>query len=104
MANSDAVLNFKFDGLSRRITALEVSQSDNIAKSERSGVAFTGRIYETLADAPLAIEDNIDYAFGFIRTARKSGEGAGLGTGLLAYYNPATDTWLRVSDDGAVTE
>lgn len=102
--NADAVLNFKFDSMSRRITELEMTQSENTAKSERSGVAFTARIYATIADAPLAIDGNTDYALGFIRSARKSGEGAGVGTGLLAYYNPATDSWLRVSDDGAVTE
>lgn len=102
--NNDPVLNYRFDAMSRRITELETTQSENTAKSERSGVAFTARIYDTIGDAPLDADGNTDYALGFIRSARKSGEGAGVGTGLLAYYNPATDSWLRVSDDGAVTE
>lgn len=99
MPNMDAVLNYKFDSLSRRITDLEVSQSDNIAKSERSGVAFTGRIYETLSAAPLAADENTDFAFAFIRNVRKPGEGAGTGTGTFCYYNPATDQWFRASDE-----
>lgn len=102
--NVDDVLNFKFEQMSNRLQVLEMAQAEDTAKSERAGVSFTARIYDTLADAPLAAQDNLDFSFGFIRTARKSGEGAGLGTGLLAYFDFATDSWLRVSDDAAVTE
>lgn len=104
MPNNDALLNFKFDSMSRRLSELENSQAEDTAKSERSGVAFTARIYQTLADAPLAAQENTDFALGFIASGRKSGEGAGTGTGVLAWYNPATDAWLRASDDSAVVE
>lgn len=102
--NNDPVLNYRFDAMSRRITELETTQSENTAKSERSGVAFTGRIYLTIADAPLAIDGNADFAFGFIASGRKSGETAGNGTGVFAMYNPTTNTWLNVADYSTVVE
>lgn len=35
--------------------------------------------------------------------ARKTGEGASAGTGVLAIYNPAGGNWLRVGDYTALT-
>ncbi|MEO8608917.1 MAG: hypothetical protein ABI690_13580 [Chloroflexota bacterium] len=35
--------------------------------------------------------------------ARKSGEGAGVGTGVLAIYNSAGGNWLRAGDYTALT-
>lgn len=102
--NQDAVLNFKFDAMSNRLQVLEMAQAEDTAKSERAGVAFTGRIYLTIADLPLAAQDNLDFSFGFLVSGRKSGETAGNGTGIFAMYNPATDSWLNVADYSAVTE
>ena len=34
-----------------------------------------------------------DVQFRFITNARKSGEGAGLGTGLPAFYDPSSGNW-----------
>lgn len=35
----------------------------------------------------------------WVTNGRKAGEGAGNGTGVLAIYNPATATWLRVGEN-----
>lgn len=35
----------------------------------------------------------------FCSNCRKIGEGVGAGTGQIVYYNPATATWKRISDD-----
>lgn len=39
----------------------------------------------------------------WVSDGRKSGEGAGSGTGILAYFNEADRSWRRFRDDAAVT-
>lgn len=39
----------------------------------------------------------------WVTNARKSGEGAGLGTGVLAIYQDSSGTWKRVGDYTDVT-
>ena len=86
----------------RDIQAVESRVALLEQKSERAMSAFTARIYDTLSNAPLATDGLTSYAFGFISNGRKTGEGAGVGTGVLAYYDPDTDSWLNVRDDSAV--
>ena len=61
-----------------------------------------GYVVYTLASAPLAAESMTAPARVWISDGRKVGEGAGSGTGVPAYFNVATDSWLRMSDDTAV--
>lgn len=61
----------------------------------------------TLADAPLAVDgglpDGTSYlTMRWINDGRKSGEGAGSGTGVLAWYDSGGDEWLSVFDQTAV--
>lgn len=74
---------------------------DDTAGENISGVAFQFPV-STLATAPLAADGMTTYAARFISDGRKSGEGAGLGTGVPAYYDAATDSWLNFRDDAAV--
>lgn len=63
-----------------------------------------------LIDAPLSADGGLGTgaAGGYITLAwisngRKSGEGAGTGTGILAYYNSSTNSWFGVRSEVAVT-
>lgn len=85
------------------------SQVVKNARTERAEIADSIPAY-TLAAAPLATDGGLGdgTAGGYITLAwisngRKSGEGAGAGTGILAYYNTATDSWFGVRSEVAVT-
>lgn len=87
--------------LSRQLQRNETSL-DNTAGETISGVAYQFPL-STLAAAPLAADGLVTYACRFISDGRKTGEGAGLGTGVPAYYDPTTDSWRNFRDDAAVT-
>lgn len=62
----------------------------------------------TLATAPLAATGGLGNGQSYISLAwisngRRQGEGAGLGTGVLAFHDPTSDTWIRVDTYTAVT-
>lgn len=80
--------------LKARIALVEV-------RSERAETAG-GVASSLLADAPLAADNAGAGDMLWISDGRKSGEGAGAGTGVLAVYNPSTNTWLNVEDYSAV--
>lgn len=74
---------------------------------ERAGVA-DGIPASTLANAPLAatggLADGTAYiTLRWISNGRRPGEGAGLGTGVLAFWDVATDTWRHIDGYAAVT-
>lgn len=73
-------------------------------RSETTG----GVAASTLANAPLAADggmsDGTEYIdLLWISNGRKPGEGAGAGTGVLAYYDSSADAWHNVHDYAAVT-
>lgn len=72
-----------------------------IVRSERSETASGVPAY-TLATAPLAANNAKGGDMVFISNGRKTGEGAGVGTGIVAYYNPNTNSYFRFADDTAV--
>lgn len=88
------------------LNALQV-QVDRSKRIERAEIADSVPAY-TLANAPLAVDgglgDGTSYiTLAWISNGRKSGEGAGLGTGILAYYNSATNSWFGIRSEVAVT-
>lgn len=83
----------------RRNQERERSRVNNM--TEIAGEAFQFRTYATLTDAPTGLSQPEN---GFILSGRKPGEGAGNGTGVPAFYNPATNSWLNFHDCNAVTE
>lgn len=95
------MLGYVWDELNKEIQSRKSDTAD-LQAQERTGEAFSFP-KSTLADAPLAADGMTTFAARFITDGRKGGEGAGLGTGCPAYFNPATDEWLRFSDDTAVT-
>jgi hypothetical protein len=62
----------------------------------------------TLATAPLAAQGGLGNGSSYISLAwisngRRPGEGAGLGTGVLAFYDTLSNTWIRIDTYTAVT-
>lgn len=97
------MLQIVWDELQVQIDSLRSDMNALLARSERAETAG-GMATSTLAAAPLFATGGVgDGDFLFISNGRKSGEGVGAGTGIPAYYNAATDSWLRFSDDAAVT-
>lgn len=95
------MLNYVWSELNREIQSRKSDTAEGQAQ-ERTGEAFSFP-KSTLADAPLAADGMATYAVRFITDGRKGGEGAGLGSGVPCFYNPATDEWLTFHDNTAVT-
>lgn len=92
--------------LKAELNALQ-TQVDRSKRVERAEIADSIPAY-ILANAPLAVDgglgDGTSYiTLAWISNGRKSGEGAGLGTGILAYYNSSTNSWFGVRSEVAVT-
>lgn len=87
--------------LQDEIATIKANAKEQLVKSERSETT-SGVSGYTLATAPLAANGAKGGDMVWISNARKTGEGAGLGTGLVAYYNPATNSYYRFADDTAV--
>jgi len=68
-------------------------------RTERSETAGGHQSY-TFATRPTANNSGGDEIW--ISDGRKVGEGAGAGTGVLCYWNPATSTWKLHRDDSNV--
>lgn len=106
MANSEMV-EFIYSELKSEITALQ--KQVNAAKPERAEIADSIPAY-LLVNAPLAVDGGLGNgsAGGYITLAwisngRKSGEGVGAGTGILAFYNSGTNSWFGVRSESVVT-
>jgi len=81
----------------------------NNGQRERAEIADSLPAY-TLANAPLAVDGGLGdgtsggyITLAWISNGRKSGEGAGNGTGILAFYNTSTNSWFGVRSEVAVT-
>lgn len=97
------VLDEMWRTLNHRLDQVERDIKTFTSDSERAEYAG-GITRSTLANAPLAASGKVKNGdMLFITNGRKTGEGAGLGTGVPCYYNSTTDQWLRLSDDTAVT-
>ena len=67
---------------------------------ERTSLSTEFLWNEKLAELPK--QGLRDGAQAWISDGRKASEGAGAGTGLLAYYDSATSSWLTFRGDEAV--
>lgn len=82
------------------------TQVDRTKRVERAEMADSLPAYN-LADAPLAADgglgDGTSYVtLAWISNGRKSGEGVGAGTGVLAVFAAGSNQWLRLTDYTAV--
>lgn len=98
--SKDAV-KAQFNRLKKQLELTSNLATEQKRKTERSMIGWSFNNYE-LSEAPLAADGMTGYAVAFITDGRKQGEGAGNGTGIPAYYDPDTDTWLKFSTDTAV--
>jgi hypothetical protein len=65
---------------------------NQILRALQAGVAIQSSLPSyTVASLPATAATG---AMAFATTARKPGEGAGLGTGMPVFFNPATSTWF----------
>lgn len=94
--------------LKKQINTVE-QQVDRSKRVERAEIADSIPAY-TLVNAPLAADGGLGdgtnggyITLAWITNGRKSGEGAGNGTGILAYYNASTNSWFGVRSEVAVT-
>lgn len=100
------IVELVYTELKKELDNLSV-QINKAKRVERAEIADSIPAY-TLANAPLAADGGLGDGVGYITLAwisngRKSGEGAGLGTGILAFYNTATNSWFGVRSEVAVT-
>lgn len=91
----------QFNRLKKQLENNVTLTQEQKRKTERSMIGWSFNNF-LLSEAPLAAQGMTGYAVAFITDGRKQGESANNGTGILAYYNPATDTWLNFRDDTAV--
>lgn len=90
--------------LRRDVKELQRKRLELDSKSERA--EFAGAVPAfTLATAPTTgVGDNLSYtSVCWISDGRKSGEGAGNGTGVLAYWQASASAWYGVRSEVAVT-
>ena len=97
-----------YSELKAEINALKKQAVIN-SQVERAEIADSIPAF-TLAAAPLAADGGLGdgtnggyITLAWISNGRKSGEGAGNGTGILAFYNTSTDSWFGVRSEVAVT-
>lgn len=95
------VVKAQFKRLKKQLESNVTLTQEQKRKTERSMIGWSFNNYE-LADAPLIADGMTGYAVAFITDGRKQGESAGLGTGIPAYFDYDTDTWLKFSTDTAV--
>lgn len=101
MATEKTLAELMWDQINNEIKAIKKRIDTLESRTERCETT-SGAPSVTLANAPLAATGARGGDILFISNGRKTGEGAGLGTGLLAYYNPNTNSWYRPADDTAV--
>lgn len=104
MANSEMVemvyreLKNDVGNLQKRLT--------KVAQTERAEIVDSVPAY-TLAAAPTNSDGGLGTGTSYVTLAwisngRKSGEGAGAGTGVLAVFQSSSNEWLRLTDYSAV--
>lgn len=94
--------------LKAQLNVLETRVEQN-KRVERAEIADSIPAY-TLANAPLAADGGLGdgtnggyITLAWISNGRRPGEGAGLGTGVLAFYQASSNTWIRIDTYTAVT-
>jgi hypothetical protein len=82
------------------LTRIRNLERDVRLASLQSRSEYTGGIARLLV-ADLPTSGQAGQLF-WVSNGRKSGEGVGAGTGVIAFWNNATSQWLRVEDNAVV--
>lgn len=101
------LVDMVFGEIQAEIDALKRAHDNLRQQSERAEIADNVPAY-TFAGLPTlaggGLGDGLSYVtLAWVSNGRKSGEGAGAGTGVLAVYNAPTNTWLNVDGYVAIT-
>lgn len=101
------IVELAWKALQDEIAALRTDIEKIAVQYERAEVSENVPA-STLATAPLAadgsVANGVNYAtLRWISNGRKPGQGAGAGTGVLAVYDSASNTWLEINGYTAVT-
>ena len=97
-------LDSLYNQLRGQITDLKRKNERQDSRTERAEYAGAVEAF-TLASAPTGtgLGDNSSYtSLAWIVDGRRPGEGAGTGTGVLAWFDDASSTWYSVFDQNAV--
>jgi hypothetical protein len=90
--------------LKKEIEGLQAQINKQLVKTERSEYTDGIPAYTFVALPTTGLADGSTYiTLAWVSNGRKSGEGAGLGTGVLAIWQQSTATWKRVGDYVDVT-
>lgn len=89
-----------WEALQHEIKRLQEIDGTLTVQTERSETTSGVQSY-TLATAPLFANGAKGGDMIWISNGRKTGEGVGAGTGIVAYYNPNTNSYYRFADDTA---
>ena len=90
--------------LRAEIASLKTSAARQDSRTERAEIGGAVEAF-TLAAAPTGtgLGDNTSYtSLAWISDGRRPGEGAGTGTGVLAFFEASSSTWISVFDQSAV--
>lgn len=104
MSNS-AMVELVYGELKTELKNLQ-TQVDRTKRFERAEIADSIPAY-TLANAPNNATGGLGTGVSYVTLAwisdgRKSGEGGGAGTGVLAVFQSSSNQWLRLTDYSAV--
>lgn len=97
-------MNRLYQQLRDDVARLDRKNERQDTRTERAEYAGAVEAF-TLASAPTTtgLGDNVSYtSLAWISNGRKPGEGAGTGTGVLAWFNASDSTWYSVFDQAAV--
>lgn len=96
------IIELVWQRLEDEIAKVGAEVQTNKARSERSETSggFTKILF---ANLPYTADGAGPGDCYFVTNGRKTGEGAGTGTGIPAYFNVSDNSWRRFYDDAAVT-
>lgn len=93
-----------WSNLKTEIAGLQVQINKQSVKTERAEYTDGIPAYTFVALPTTGLADGSTYiTLAWVSNGRKSGEGAGNGTGVLAIWQQSTATWKRVGDYVDVT-
>lgn len=102
--SSNSILDMIWDELNKQIRTNGQDIRNLHVSTEQAGYTDGVPAY-SFNDLPTqGLADGTSYiTLAFVSNGRKAGEGAGLGTGVMVYWDNASLQWLKFSDDTAVT-
>lgn len=90
--------------LKKDIASIQTQINKQAVKTERSEYTDGIPAYAFVTLPTTGLADGSTYVtLAWVSNGRKTGEGAGLGTGVLAIWQQSTATWKRVGDYTDVT-